>query len=119
MPDNSALLPTPATTEDPLAFTAADPSLNQIDPDFDEAAYLRSFPDVAAAVQRGMLASGLSHYLFLGKAERRLELPQYRQSIGAHPTLVPDVVPVRTGIATAVKSVNGPSVSVEALLVSA
>ncbi len=119
MPDNSVLLPTQPATEDALTFTAADPSLNQIDPDFDEAAYLRSFPDVAAAVQRGMLASGLSHYLFLGKAERRLELPQYRQSIGAHPTLVPDVVPVRTGIATAVKSVNGPSVSVEALLVSA
>ena len=119
MPDNSTLLPTPATTEDPLPFTSADPSPNQIDPDFDEAAYLRSFPDVAAAVQRGMLASGLSHYMFLGKAERRLELPQYRQSIGARSALVTEVAPVTSEIVVAVKSANGPSVSVDALLISA
>jgi len=118
MPDNSALLPTQAT-DGPLTFASGDASPNQVDPDFDEAAYLRSFPDVAAAVQRGMLASGLSHYLFLGKSERRLELPQYRQSIGERPASTAEVAAGKPTIAAVVGAAHAPSVSVDALLVSA
>jgi hypothetical protein len=49
-----------------------------VDPDFDESTYLRAFPDIAEAVRRGMLASGLAHYRQAGRAELRLEKPEYR-----------------------------------------
>nr|WP_294505481.1 hypothetical protein [uncultured Rhodopila sp.] len=49
----------------------------QIDPQFDEAAYLRAFPDVAIAVERGDMASGLFHYALCGRVERRLQMPAY------------------------------------------
>src|SRR6185312_7250104 len=54
-----------------------------VDPDFDETLYLRAFPDVAEAVRRGMLASGLDHYRRAGQAEARLEKPEYRVLRGA------------------------------------
>lgn len=38
---------------------------------FDEAFYLACYPDVAAAVEAGRLASGEQHYLIYGHAERR------------------------------------------------
>ncbi|UXI70678.1 radical SAM protein [Tahibacter amnicola] len=38
---------------------------------FDDAAYLANNPDVAAAVERGLLADGLDHYAQFGKAEGR------------------------------------------------
>lgn len=38
---------------------------------FDEAFYLACYPDVAAAVEAGRLASGEQHYLVYGHAERR------------------------------------------------
>jgi hypothetical protein len=40
-------------------------------PGFDEAYYLNNNPDVAAAVGRGGIASGLAHYLSSGRAEGR------------------------------------------------
>lgn len=41
-------------------------------PDFDETAYLRQNPDVAAAVAEGKLASGYDHYVRYGRTEGRL-----------------------------------------------
>ncbi|MGA9867545.1 MAG: hypothetical protein WBQ75_14040 [Acetobacteraceae bacterium] len=41
------------------------------DPDFDEAAYLKLYPDIAAAVSSGKRRSGLEHYLRYGRAEGR------------------------------------------------
>lgn len=55
-----------------------------IDPDFDEATYLRAFPDIAEAVRRGMLASGLAHFRQAGRAELRLEKAEYRALLQAH-----------------------------------
>jgi hypothetical protein len=49
-----------------------------IDADFDEPTYLRAFPDIAEAVRRGMLASGLAHFRGTGRAELRLQKPEYR-----------------------------------------
>lgn len=40
-------------------------------PDFDEAAYLAANPDVAAAVAKGIYATGFKHYLLHGRAEGR------------------------------------------------
>jgi Ca2+-binding RTX toxin-like protein len=40
-------------------------------PGFDEAYYLNNNPDVAAAVARGGIASGLAHYLSSGRSEGR------------------------------------------------
>jgi hypothetical protein len=54
-----------------------------VDSDFDESTYLRAFPDIADAVRRGVLASGLAHYRSTGRAERRLENAEYRALIAA------------------------------------
>jgi hypothetical protein len=54
------------------------------DPDFDEATYLRAFPDIAEAVRRGMLASGLEHFRQTGRAEARLEKAEYRALLAAY-----------------------------------
>lgn len=69
----------PADTEDP------------VDPDFDESAYLRAFPDIAEAVRRGVLASGLAHFRNTGRTERRLEKAEYRALLAAGP-VAPEVV---------------------------
>lgn len=42
-----------------------------IAPDFDEAAYLRLYPDVAKAVREGSLSSGYDHYVRYGRVEGR------------------------------------------------
>lgn len=42
-----------------------------IPPDFDEAAYLGSYPDVADAVAKGHVPSGFAHYIAYGRAEGR------------------------------------------------
>ena len=62
----------------------ADEVEEPIDPDFDEATYLRAFPDIAEAVRRGMLASGLAHFRQTGRAELRLEKAEYRALLKAH-----------------------------------
>lgn len=82
---------------------------DQIDPDFNEAAYLRTYPDVADAVQRGVLKSGLAHYILSGKAERRLELAQYRQNVTAHLKVVEEL-----GSPPA----QAPAISVDVVIVS-
>jgi hypothetical protein len=53
------------------------------DPDFHEATYLRAFPDIAEAVRRGVLTSGLAHFRQSGHAEGRLEKPEYRALLAA------------------------------------
>jgi hypothetical protein len=67
-----------------------------VDPDFDEATYLRAFPDIAEAVRRGMLASGLAHFRQAGRAELRLEKPEYRALIEAYAGSAPPQVAVDT-----------------------
>lgn len=48
---------------------------------FDEAAYLRAYPDIAAAVKNRQIDSGLSHYLTTGWHEqRRSVMPQVDQN---------------------------------------
>jgi GT2 family glycosyltransferase len=52
-----------------------------IEGNFDEHTYIRAFPDVAQAIDRGELESGLQHYLLAGRAEGRLQAPQYLHRI--------------------------------------
>ena len=66
------------------------------DPDFDEATYLRAFPDIAEAVRRGVLASGLAHFRQTGRAEMRLEKAEYRALLGASAGPAPPQVAVDT-----------------------
>lgn len=47
----------------------------QVVPYFDEAYYLRQFPDVAAAVAGGVFASGWEHFRMFGVAEGRVASP--------------------------------------------
>jgi septal ring factor EnvC (AmiA/AmiB activator) len=42
---------------------------------FDEAWYLRKYPDVRTAVEQGRLSSGLHHYLIQGHKEQRKPVP--------------------------------------------
>ncbi len=67
-----------------------------VDPDFDESAYLRAFPDIAEAVRRGMLPSGLAHFRQTGQAELRLEKPEYRALLGTGASRAPPQVVVDT-----------------------
>src|SRR5690242_16553026 len=69
-----------ATEFDETADEASDP----LDADFDEATYLRAFPDIAEAVRRGILTSGLEHFHKAGRAEMRLEKAEYRALLAAH-----------------------------------
>jgi hypothetical protein len=71
------------TQIEPAAPTAREVP-EPVDPDFDEATYLRAFPDIAEAVRRGMLASGLEHFLRTGRAEARLEKSEYRALLQAY-----------------------------------
>src|SRR4051794_29642128 len=74
----------------------SDDAARQVDPEFDEAAYLRAFPDIAEAVRRGMLQSGLAHFQKTGRAEARLEKPEYRALLNTHSGLAPPHVVVDT-----------------------
>jgi hypothetical protein len=48
---------------------------------FDELLYLRSFPDVVGAIERGDVTSGWHHYMTYGRAEGRLQSPPYRKAM--------------------------------------
>jgi hypothetical protein len=48
---------------------------------FDEAAYVRAFPDVATAIERGQITSGEQHYRSAGHAEGRLNSKAYLQEL--------------------------------------
>jgi hypothetical protein len=54
-----------------------------LDPDFNERIYLRAFPDIADAVRRSVVISGLAHFHTTGRAEKRLESPAYRALLAA------------------------------------
>jgi GT2 family glycosyltransferase len=110
MPDISALLPChPGDRKLTAEFVEA--LHDQTDPDFNEAAYLSTYPDIADAVQHGVLKSGLAHYIICGKSERRLELAQYRQNLNAQ-LKVPD----RSDASSA--AVQAAAVSVDVVIVS-
>jgi hypothetical protein len=77
----------PERDEDTTTAGFAEPpdeAPQQADPDFDEATYLRAFPDIAEAVRRGVLESGLAHYRNIGRTEMRLEKAEYRALLSAH-----------------------------------
>src|SRR6266700_764506 len=75
--------PRPSEPGDVAPETAAVDIVDPADADFHEAVYLRAFPDIAEAVRRGVLSSGLAHYRQSGRAEGRLEKPQYRDLVDA------------------------------------
>lgn len=102
MPDDPRTLRAPPNEDD--APISSDP-LSE-DEGFDETSYLRAFPDVVEAIERQELASGLDHYRLAGKAEGRLQRPEYRAQL----------IPIQ---ATAhMMRVNAPAASVDALMVS-
>lgn len=71
------------TGEDFNQYTGSD-SISLDSNSFDEQAYLEANPDVAAAVQRGELGSGLDHWNQWGKTEgRTLGASPYQTGIGA------------------------------------
>jgi hypothetical protein len=93
-PTGDSLAATPEDSHKPVPAGAVDEEIDQtVDPDFDEATYLRAFPDVADAIRRGVLTSGLAHFRSAGRAEKRLEKPEYRAlfSVDAGPA-APQVV---------------------------
>jgi pimeloyl-ACP methyl ester carboxylesterase len=53
-----------------LAFLSDPPAVPDVE-DFDEADYLRRYPDVAEAVREGRVASGKAHFMAQGRAEGR------------------------------------------------
>lgn len=110
MPDFPHLLPDKLQGEVPEG-SLLEGSSSAVEADFDEEAYLRAYPDVAAAVGRGELKSALEHYLLVGRAERRLDHPQYYQQSN------PLVRAATEGIVGTALS-RAPAVSVEALIVS-
>jgi hypothetical protein len=72
---------------------------SEVDPAFDEVLYLRAYPDIAEAVRRGVLVSGLAHFRETGRTEARLEKPEYRALLGARagpaaPQIVVDTLTV-------------------------
>ena len=99
MPDDTNPCLNPAGDQDlPLSLAAGDPS--DPDTDFNEAAYLHAFPDIAAAVKRGEVASALDHYLLNGRDENRLQRPEYRRQIaeafGGGPMTAADLMAAST-----------------------
>ena len=73
-----------------------DAVVDPLDPDFDESTYLRAFPDIAEAVRRGALESGLAHFLQTGRAEARLEKAEYRALLDAYVVAMPPQVAIDT-----------------------
>ncbi len=67
-----------------------------VDPDYDELTYLRAFPDIAEAVRRGTLESGLAHFLRAGRSEMRLDKEEYRALLAAYGGPAPPQVAVDT-----------------------
>ena len=67
---------------------------NRTAPPFDEALYLRAFPDVTVAIEQGQIASGLEHYRMAGQAEGRLThaayLREFEAAMGPPPQVTVD-----------------------------
>jgi hypothetical protein len=79
MPDDTSLTPKLRRRAELVSLVAA--IKPEIEDSFDEHTYVRAFSDVAQAIERGELASGLQHYLLAGRAEGRLQDPHYVQQI--------------------------------------
>ncbi len=60
-----------------LEAEPATPAPEPVPEDFNEAAYLAAFPDIAASVRRGTLKSAYDHYRQHGRAENRLRDARY------------------------------------------
>lgn len=109
MPDDTS--PTPKLRRrDELASLVATIKPD-IEDSFDEYTYVRAFPDVAQAIERGELASGLQHYLKSGRVEGRLQDPQYLQRVIRNY----DVPATPASIATEPKA---PAANIDALVVA-
>lgn len=80
------------------------------DADFHEAVYLQAFPDVMEAIERQELTSGLDHYRMAGRAEGRLQRPEYLSQL--YPVVVEEAAPVPP------RAARAPAVSVDAVVVS-
>jgi hypothetical protein len=91
-PTAGATTPEPAPTWPDQTDAAAPPEAEPVDPDFDEATYLRAFPDIAEAVRRGTIESGLAHFRRDGKAEARLQRSEYRALLRVSAAPPPPVV---------------------------
>ena len=65
----------------PRAFAAPDAPAASQDGCFDEAFYLESYPDVAAAVKAGHFPSGRAHYEAYGRREGRLACAANRMAV--------------------------------------
>jgi len=109
MPDDTSPAPK-LTRRDKLAsyLPGSEPG---IDDSFDENIYIRAFPDVARAVERGDLASGLQHYLLAGRAERRLQCPEYARQMAEDCATVEPPASVAT-------EPHAPATSIDAFAVS-
>jgi GT2 family glycosyltransferase len=70
----------PAKRAEPAS---ASPSSDTAAEDFDEAAYLTAFPDVAKSIKSGQFPSAINHYESYGKREGRLTDPRYEALIRA------------------------------------
>lgn len=79
MPDDTSLTSNLPRRDELASYVPS--SEPGIEDSFDENTYIRAFPDVAKAVERGELTSGLQHYLLAGRAERRLQRPDYVRQI--------------------------------------
>ncbi len=90
MPDDAGFHATDLAAAVTSSRTAleAEPEAAEVDAEFDEAAYLITYPDVAEAVKQGLLASGREHFQRAGKQERRLDRPEYRRHAVARPVTV-------------------------------
>jgi len=111
MPDDarpSAKAPAPPPRRTPRPHPAGKAAA---EPDFEEAAYLAAFPDVAQAVRNGSLNSALEHYRVAGQLERRLQRPEYRRLLGRS-SPEPPVRPADPG------QTAGPAVNLEAAFIS-
>jgi hypothetical protein len=89
------------TVLNPPSDDTAEPAVEAIDPAFHEATYLRAFPDIADAVRRGLLPSGLAHYQQSGQAEGRLSNPQYLALLEARTRAIAPVVTLDTVMTSA------------------
>lgn len=90
-------------TPDAAAAATSSQAEQPVDPDFDESTYLRAFPDIAEAVRRGVLESGLAHFQRTGWTEKRLEKAEYRALLAAHA----EPAPPRSAVDTLTISPSG------------
>jgi hypothetical protein len=87
-----AALPDPP---DPLALYLSRPEFSRLDAarGFDEAWYRETYPDVAQAVARREIASGLHHFALYGAAEGRQGAPDAEPAPAAAPAASPAAAP--------------------------